>query len=294
VARVLPESQTGIVDVEALGSAGAPGLLVEVPHGADRRAHYDTLRARLGGALPDGLEEFFFVNTDVGAWQMGRRVAELWVAAGPGRSALVVRSLLPRTFVDCNRVEDAAAAAGLTASLPGYLHDPADRALLVELHRRYVAVVDAACAALASDGFILSPHTYGPVSLGIERVDDDIVHALRAAHEPARYATWPARPAVDLITRTADGALHAAADVADAVAAAYRALGLEVGENRTYHLHPITLAYRWAQRAPGRTLCLELRRDLLCPGFTWNRENQVDPAAVERLAAPLAAALARR
>lgn len=295
----LPKSIPGIADVEILrGTAAgdaAPDLLVEVPHGADRLAHYEALRAQLSGDLPADLHEFFFVNTDVGAWQVGRRVAEQVVAADPRRVAVVVRSLIPRTFIDCNRIEEATegnlTAGGMTASVPVYVREPADRAVLLELHRRYVGLVEEAFAALGDRGFLLMPHTYGPCTLGIERIDDTIVEKLRWAHEPARYATWPVRPEVDLITRTADGQLHAAAPVADAVAAAYKALGIQVAENATYHMHPSTLGHRWATRCPGRTLCLEIRRDLLVPGWTWNRENQVDPAAAARFAAPLAAAI---
>jgi predicted N-formylglutamate amidohydrolase len=285
------EPISGVADVERLGRGDRVDLLVEVPHGADRAAHYQALRDRLAGALPAGLEEFFFVNTDSGAWQVGRRVAERLVAADPARTALIVRCLIPRTFIDCNRVEDASADAGMTASVPAYVHDAADRALLLDLHRRYVGLVERAHAALDGDGFVLMPHTYGPVSLGIDAIDDGIVDKLRWAHEPEQLATWPVRPQVDLITRTADGVLHAAAEVADEVAAAYRALGLEVAENTTYHMHPSTLGFRWATRLPDRTFCLEMRRDLLVPAWTWNRESAVDPAAADRFAAPLAAAI---
>src|SRR5262249_12423053 len=151
----------------------------EVPHGADRRAHYDALRGRLRGALPAGLEEFFFVNTDVGAWQVGRRVAER-IARGAGRRVLVVRSLVPRTFIDCNRIEEAAESAGMTASVPAYVREPTDRAFLLDLHRRYVGVVEEALAGLGERGFLFMPHTYGPRTLGIEKIDDTIVDALRA------------------------------------------------------------------------------------------------------------------
>ncbi len=283
------ESVPGVADVEAFGRGDGPiDLLVEVPHGADRRAHYDALRARLRGALPAGLEEFFFVNTDVGAWQVGRRVGEL--VARAGRRVVVVRSLIPRTFIDCNRVEDAMAASGMTASVPAYVRDAADRALLLDLHRRYVALVEESVAALAG-GFMLMPHTYGPRTLGIDTIDETIVDALRAAHAPGRYETWPVRPEVDLITRTADGTLHAAAPVVSAVAAAYRGLGLEVAENRTYAMHPSTQGLRWALRLPDRTFCLEMRRDLLCPGWTWNQENEVSQTAADRFASPIADAI---
>jgi len=289
--RMPIESVPGVADVEEFGRGeGAIELLVEVPHGADRRGHYDALRARLRGALPEDLEEFFFINTDVGAWQVGRRVAERVADRGRAR-VVVVRSLVPRTFIDCNRIEDATAEAGMTASVPAYVRDAGDRAVLLDLHRRYVALVEA---AVASSRFVFMPHTYGPRTLGIEVIDDSIVEKLRWAHQPGIYESWPLRPEVDFITRTADGTLHAAAPVLEAVAGAYRAMGIEVAENKTYAMHPSTQGLRWALRCPGRTLCLEMRRDLLCPGWTWNRENEVSDAAAERFAGPIAEAILNR
>jgi predicted N-formylglutamate amidohydrolase len=287
-----PPSVAGVADVELLGDGARVELVVEVPHGADRRAHYDALRARLAGPLPVGLEEFFFVNTDVGAWQVGRRVAERLVTGGKARGALVVRCLVPRTFIDCNRIEEATEADGMTASVPAYVTAAADRALLHDHHRRYVAVVEAALAEAGERAFLLMPHTYGPVTLGIERVDETIVEKLRWAHEPARHAEWPVRPEVDLITRLADGESLAAPGVMVAVAAAYRSMGIEVAENRTYHMHPATLGHRWSRRFAGRTLSLEIRRDLLVRDFQWNRENDPDPVKVDRFAGPLASAIA--
>jgi hypothetical protein len=289
-------SIAGVADVEHVRGPAANGavLLVEVPHGADR-ADYDLLRGQLRGPLPDDLDEFFSVNTDVGAWQVGRRVAELVVAADPRRAAVAIRCRIPRTFIDCNRIEDAPegdlAAGGMTASVPAYVRDGDDRAHLLGLHRRYVGLVEEAQARLGERGFLLLPHTYGPRTLGVDTVGDDIVDKLRWAHEPDRVETWPLRPEVDLITRSQDGGVAAAADVAAQVAASYRALRLNVAENATYHLHPSTLAHRWAERFPGRVFCLELRRDLLVERWTWNRGNQVVAAAVDRFAAPIASAI---
>ncbi len=88
----------------ASGPDAPPDLLLEVPHGATRAAHFDALRADLVGAYADDLRDFFFVNTDVGAPELAQRIAERFVAADPTRTAVVVRCLVPRTFVDCNRV----------------------------------------------------------------------------------------------------------------------------------------------------------------------------------------------
>ncbi len=298
MATELPSSVPGVADVEVLrgGEARSGGavLLVEVPHGADR-ADYDAVRAQMTGSLPDALHEFFSVNTDVGAWQLGRRVAESVVAADPRRTAIAMRCRIPRTFIDTNRVEDAAegdlASGGMTASVPAYVHEDADRARLLALHRRYVALVEQAHAALDAGGFLLLPHTYGPRTLGIDSVGDDIVEKLRWAHEAERVETWPLRPDADLITRSQDGSVTAALDIAERIAAAYGELGLNVGNNATYHIHPSTMAHRWAQRMPGRVFCLEVRRDLLVRSWTWNDDNEVLDSAVDRFAAPLAAAI---
>lgn len=300
--RELPRSLPGVADVEVLRGHAAPDaaaadLLVEVPHGATR-ADYDALRARMVGALPVDLHEFFSVNTDVGAWELGRATAARVVAGDPRRVALLVRCRVPRTFIDTNRVEEATddqlASGGMTASVPAYVKDAGDRAMLLELHRAYVGVVEAAHAALAEGGFVLLPHSYGPRTLGVERVDDDIVARLRWAHEAERVETWPLRPEVDLITRSADGDVAVERGLVDEVAVAYRALGVQVGENQTYHLHPSTLGHRWAARFAGRVFSLEVRRDLLVRRWNWCGENEVVLGAVERLAAPLAQVIGRR
>jgi hypothetical protein len=293
----LPSSVPGVADVEVLRgpaapAGGGPALLVEVPHGADRRVHYDALRERLVGDLPADLQAFFHVNTDVGAWALGRRVAERVIDARPERVAVVLRCLVPRTFIDCNRLEDATddlAKGGLTAGLAPYVRHPDDRRHLVDLHRRYVAAAAAAFETVCgAGGLAFLPHTYAPVSVGIERVDDDIVDALRAAWAPGVAETWPARPEIDLITRTGDGADFAIDGAEDAVGAALRAAGFEVVANGTYALHPATQGYRWATAFPGRTLSLEVRRDLLVRRWTPFEEMEVDPGAADRVARPLA------
>jgi hypothetical protein len=231
----------------------------------------------------------------VGAWDIGLRAAERVVAADPRRAAWAIRCRIPRTFIDCNRIEDAVegdlASGGMTASVPAYVRDEGDRARLLALHRRYVGLIEQAHAALHPRGLLLLPHTYGPRTLGIESVGDDIVDQLRRAHEPERIDSAPLRPEVDLITRSQDGVVAAALDLAGDVAAALRAGGAGVAENATYHLHASTLAHRWAARLPGRVFCLEVRRDLLVRRWTWNGENEVLPAAVDRFAAAIAGAI---
>lgn len=281
----------------AADPAAPPSLLVEVPHGADRRAHYDALRARLVGDLPADLHVFFHVNTDVGAWQYGRRVAERVVAARPDASALLVRCLLPRTFVDTNRTIDAVdalATGGVTSSIPSYVEDVADVTLLRRLHREYEALIERAYTLVCdAGGLALSPHTYGPRSLPIKAVDRGIVTALRLAHAPEVLDTHPLRPEVDLIVSTKEGALLAPPSVVADVEAGLGDAGLAVARNATYQLVPSTQTFRWATRYPGQIFCLEVRRDLLVEAYLPFEEMTPRPASIERVAAPIATAIER-
>jgi len=62
----------------------------------------------------------------------------------------------------------------------------------------------------------------------------------------------------------------------------------------SYALHPSTLAHAFASKSPGRTLCLEVRRDLLVEEFTPFAEMRADPQKLERIALTLARALRER
>jgi hypothetical protein len=297
----LPITTPGVADVELLRGEQAaadapPDLLVEVPHGADRRAHYDALRQRLAGDLPADLHTFFSFNTDVGAWSYGRETARRLLQAEPTRSALVVRCLIPRTFVDCNRHPDYEGGdlqgGALTAGIPVYVRDDGDRELLLGLHQRYVALAEQAYEAVCGAGGVaLVPHTYGPRSVGIHAVEDDIVEQLRWACEPDRWPTWPLRAEVDLLTRDGDGTLFAPPGLEDRLMRDFEAAGFAPVLNDTYCLHPVTLAYRWSETYPGQVLCLEARRDLLT---TWSPFEEMTPQGdgVARVANVLAPALA--
>ncbi|RMG12583.1 MAG: hypothetical protein D6731_13560 [Planctomycetota bacterium] len=297
---LLPESIPGVAEVELLcGSAAGgdlpPALLVEVPHGADERAHYETLAARLRGPLPDDLVCFFHANTDEGAWAYGRATAQRFLAARPEARALLVRSLIPRTFIDCNRPATYAgsdAPGGLTPGLAPYVQHREDRALLRELHARYVEVADAAYRAVCGAGGIaLSPHTFAPRTVGIDRVDERIVERLRWAYAPERVAQWPLRPEIDLLTRDTKGRLLAPPGCEEALLRAFRAQGLRAEANATYVLHAGALGHAWASRHPGQVLSLEVRRDVLDPLWEPFREGRPAAERVARVADALAGCL---
>ncbi len=294
-------SLPGVCDVELLRGPDAdpeapPDLLVEVPHGATRRAHYDALASQMRSPLPADLHAFFHVNTDVGAWAWGRRVAERLIAADPRRAALVIRCLVPRTLIDCNRVPEAGGGdlreGAVTPGLAPYVSHPDDIALLRDLHRRYVArVADALDEVCGAGGLALLPHTYAPRSVGIAQIDAQIVENLRAAWAPGVAETWPLRAPVDLITRTEDGTCSAPEGAEAALVAALEAAGYATEVGGTYFLHPSTLAAAWAARHPGRVVCAEVRRDLLVTAWDPFVEMAVDPAKVDRVAAAFADAL---
>jgi hypothetical protein len=179
----------------------------------------------------------------------------------------------------------------MSAGLPSYVTEPADRALLGALHAAYLAAVtpayDAVCGA---GGLALALHTYSPRSVDVA-IDADIVASLRRAYEPAVYRTWPLRPEVDLITATPEGEELAPAGLPEAIAAALEEVWIETGRNASYTLHPATQGLLLSRRHPGRILCLEARRDLL--GAPWRpfAPTRVGPRKALRLARPIARAL---
>ncbi|CAN5912799.1 hypothetical protein BH11MYX3_BH11MYX3_24620 [soil metagenome] len=271
-------------------------LLIEIPHGATRTEDFERLAAQLTSPLPDALVDFFHVNTDAGAPELALATAQQVVAAAPDRSVGIVRCLIPRTFIDCNRRIDADPAefkAGkVTPGLMPWITSPEDRALLRAAYDRYVGVVHDAAARLAGDGAMLLLHSYAPRTVDVE-VDLAIVTSLRAAYEPAIEPTWPLRPELDVIGKALDGTDHAPAAVVEALRRGMAAGALTVAEGDTYPLHPSTLAYAHVMARPGRALCLEVRRDLLADPFEPFAQMRIAPAKVDRLAVPLAAALLR-
>lgn len=295
-------SHPGVCDVELLRGAKAdparaPALLFEVAHGATRASDFADLRAALRGPFARDLQDFFFVNTDVGAPELARAVAARCTAALPSLSALVVRCRIPRTFVDCNRrieettVPSASRADDPTPGLPPWITDLEDKRLLLHRYATYRQIVAAAFAAVCGNGgYGLCVHSYAPRSIEVP-IDADIVAHLRAAYAPGRLEQWPLRSPVDLITHDPDGRELAAAALAARAAAEFAAAGFAVARNQAYSLHPVTLAHEFATRYHDRTLCLEVRRDLLVGDFTPFVELIPADDRVDRAAAPLANAL---
>lgn len=276
--------------------AGGSTLLIELPHGATRTADYEALRARLRGTLPEGLEEFFHVNTDIGTPECAEWIREALAAEGHG--VLVLRCLVPRTFIDCNRVVagsiTGAVVDGLTPAVASYIEDAEDRALLEQLHRAYHELTERAYRELCGAGApALQLHSYAPRSVGIERVDHEIVRALRRAYEPGVHETWPERPAVDVICADTEGTMWADPELVAAVRKAFAGIEVEARENATYRLHPATMGYQYARAYPRQVLCIELNRGLLADPFVPLRASTIGAHKVERMSRPLAAVLSQ-
>ncbi len=296
-----PVSIAGVVEVVVVrGSAcvdGPPALLIEVPHGATKASHFTSLQAQLKGEFPKDLIDFFFVNTDVGAPEVGVAVAQAYVKARPSTSVALLHCQIPRTFIDCNRIIDPKAlpktsAKGdkITPGVVAYVKDDDDLQLLLGKYAQYRDVCFRAFEAVCGGGrggHALMLHTYAPRTVDVE-VNEQIVQALHEAYAPAKEPSWPLRPSVDLITTTPDGEVCADASLVAAVKAGFEGIGFDVGNSGTYPLHPSTGAYSFARKWPKQTLCLELRRDLLVKKFTPFAEMDVDDDKVARAAAVLA------
>lgn len=295
-----PTGSPGIYSLQEIrGSAHpddrAPGLLIEVPHGATRTLHYTELRSRLTGDIAADLIDFFHVNTDAGAPEIAIATAQAWVARFPARSAWVLCSEIPRTFIDCNRVIGASSESfregKVTPGVPPWITAPSDLSLLTSLHQAYV---DAATMAIDTvcrpGGTALLLHTYAPRSVDVE-VDSGIVANLHHAYLPDVAATWPLRPEVDVIGRGLDGTLLIDPGLLQRLVTGFAAVGITAASGETYPLHPSTWAFHHAARHPGRVLCMEVRRDLVADPFTPFAEMKISGAQAQRIGQVVASGL---
>lgn len=293
------ENVEGVVEFQRFPAASPSRkwLFVDVPHGATRKADYDAVFANLKGALPAQLEHFFFVNTDIGAPEGAAWLGETLQARGI--NVVVARCLIPRTFIDPNRVvalgdAEGKVKDGLTAAVPAYLTNADDLAWLGQQHARYHAAIDAAYLEVCrgKNGLAVQLHSYSPRSVGIEKVDADIVNALHAAYVPEVYATWPERPPVDLITATKDGSFRTAPRLVDALLAEYAKAGIDAKENATYHLAPAAMGMVYAQQYPDQVVCVELNRGLVAEPFVPFGVSPISDEKVARMVEPIANVIA--
>ena len=288
----------GVCELTHFAPSGTPSgyLLIDIPHGATRRADYDAVAARMKGELPAQLDHFFSVNTDIGAPEAGAWLGE--TLSGKGVYVVLARCLIPRTFIDTNRIvveraSDGRLVGGMTPAVPGYINHPEDVAWLEMQHTSHARLVNRAYQIICGElgGLSLQLHSYAPKSVDISRTDAQIVEALHEAYLPEAYAKWPERPPVDFICTTPDGSFTAAPHLVAAAKQAFAEAGITAAENGTYHLHPISMGYLYAKQYPIQVLCVELNRGLLADPFVPFGVSPINPSKVAALAAPLAAAL---
>jgi hypothetical protein len=289
---------SAVCEIETFAPVGAAqgSLLIEIPHGATRTKDYEAVEKTIKSDLPRDLIHFFYVNTDIGTPECAAEIATTLRAQG--FAVTVVRCLIPRTFIDTNRViqpsNGGALIDGMTPGLPGYIDMAKDGPALVALHAEYHAQVAAAYADICGKqkGLALQLHSFAPRSVEIAVTDANIVNALHAAYQPEVYATWKERPPVDFISALADGSFSVAPALVASAKAAYEKAGIAAAENATYHMHPATMGLFYARAYPTQVLCVEINRGLISEPFVPFGESPISPQKVARLTAPLSAALA--
>jgi len=246
---------------------GGPQLLIELPHGAVNTEEYQFFAQQIP-SLPENLIDFFYVNTDVGTPELAHCIAQ---NLKEHMRISIIRSRIPRTLVDCNRVlslsPEEYRAGKVTPGIPCYVPQQ-DHEWLHQIHQRYTKKVDELYASICQQGgSALILHSYSPKSVGISSVDQDIVEKLHWAYEADLYKTWPTRPKIDIIAKTKEGEWLCDMKRAEKLQQAYIQNDITVGLSQTYPMHPSTMAFRHAKKYPSQIICLEIRRDLLMKEF---------------------------
>ena len=214
-------------------------ILIELPHGATMGKHYFTYRQQLKGEYPKDLSHFFFVNTDVGSPEAGLHIAEKILEKKPDWQVTLFRSLIPRTFIDCNRIislqEEEFKKGGVTPGIPPYVTEPEDMDFLQAKYRAYQDEAERVYSSVCgSDGFALMLHSYAPRTVGISRIDDKIVENLHRVYLPDTYDKWPIRPEIDFITTTLEGIRMAPAGLVARMKRGLSSAGFEVAEGKSF------------------------------------------------------------
>ncbi|MAA79384.1 MAG: hypothetical protein CL916_09000 [Deltaproteobacteria bacterium] len=269
--------------VERFGSS-SPQLFIELPHGCIHIEEYERFTQNIS-ELPENLVDFFLVNTDIGTPELGFEIARL-IQEKVG--VVVLRSRIPRTLIDCNRIlslnEEAYKEGKVTPGIPSYV--PLDHhQWLKEIHQRYTEkskeLFEEVCA---QGGYAMMLHSYAPRSVGIDSIDHQIVEKLHWAYQDKIYKTWPLRPQIDFIAKTQDNQWLGAKERILSIKQRMEADGLEVGISSTYPMHPATTAYMHTEKYPNQTLCIEIRRDLLMKKFRPFTQLDADPQQIQRFA----------
>lgn len=299
---------------EFLGSEAtadlAATIFLEIPHGATTQAHLDAIKT-IGAQAPEDWDTFYWCSTDQGAPEVAleaarRLVDEAWLAERLGdraaqqaaaRRVVVIRGLIPRHYIDLNRLwidEDEAKKTGLTPIIPSFLKDqPEPGTKLRALYRAYHEAINAqyqqTCQA---QGQAMQVHTYSPRSVS---APGGVTGALlRDAWSDAKRETWPLRPPGQLITGRADEPPLSDAQLTAMMLARFEQAQLKLSVNDPFSFHPVTTLDALGHRWPGQIMAIELGRDQLTSSYDplgpWTPSQE----AVERFGGALALGLAER
>ena len=105
------------------------------------------------------------------------------------------------------------------------------------------------------------------------------------------FRKWQVRPEVDFITTTLDGVRMAPEKLISRMSSRLSNSGFTAAEGKSYPLHPSTTAYHHAMKYPGKTLCMEIRRDLLVEEFLPFQQMRIDSQKTQRICRPISESL---
>lgn len=284
-------------------------VFLEIPHGATTAAHLEAIKT-LGAEAPEDWDTVYWCTTDQGAPEVASAAAKLlvdpsWAMEALGeraaedaakRGVCVVRGLIPRHFIDLNRLwidEQEAKQANLTPIVPPFLKSqPKVGGQLRALYREYHSVINAqyerTCQA---GGQTMQVHTYSPRSVSAPNGVSGQV--LREAWSDAKRESWPLRPAGQLITGRADEPALSDARLSALMVEEFAKADFELSINDPFSFHPVTTLDALGHRWPGQVMAIELGRERLAERYDPLGPWTPSPTVVAACAHAMAKAIAK-
>ena len=289
------EQKEGVYTHFATTSLEKPAgyLLIELPHGSTTTNDFKWYQEKLQGDYPPNIIDFFYVNTDVGSPEIAFEIAQ---QLKENYEVHILRSHIPRTFIDCNRVVGEGISyseGGVTPATPSYVTNKSDIEFLYASYHAYQNYVKGLYAKICGEraGLALMLHTYAPRSVPITKVDHDIVEQLHAFYDTEKIEDCKLRPEVDIIHKTPDGEVLIDKTMIQNITEQFESAGFDVQNGASYLLHPVTTAHYHAQQNHLQTLCLEVRRDLVVSTWSPFEEMNISKEKAQRIASCIAQAI---
>lgn len=301
------------IKTERFGPEATPETIatvfLEIPHGATTAAHLEAIKT-LGADTPEDWDTVYWCTTDQGAPEVAQAAADLLVdpdwarealgeqaaAQAAARAVCVVRGLIPRHFIDLNRLwidEQEAKQANLTPIVPPFLKtQPQVGSKLRALYREYHSVINAqyelTCQA---GGQAMQVHTYSPRSVSAPGGVSGQV--LREAWSDAKRESWPLRPAGQLITGRADEPALSDERLTALMVEEFGRVDFALSINDPFSFHPVTTLDALGHRWPGQVMAIELGRERLAERYDPLGPWTPSPAVVSACAQAMAKAIAK-